>query len=501
MLTTTAALLGLSVLRAAASPAPVSFEVDPRVELAAVVVMLADPAGFKAARPDGLDAYAAAAEAAFSPFAGHPAVARVAARRKAGAPASAFVPAAGEPLPDDLRDFQKASGFAAFFAAHRKDHEAFAETARRESLRAARPEDALAYMGLPYKGKLRFILAPLLPEDAGDAELGIRAGVPARGEVAFGFDSFEGSVAVAACRAAANWFAAPAGAIPAHLAAAVGLRLLARDLGEDAAAAAGRRAARLPHLAAVAERLKEYEGDRARYPTVKAFSPRIEAFAAMRLEQAAAAARAGERGPALALLAEARAQNPDAATQRLMVALYQDLKDDASARTVLAALAAASPRDARLRVDLAALAARAGDRGAALSALGEAEKLTPESGERLRMALLRQDLKDFDGALSLLDALVREQPKDAALRGDLGLCRYLSGRPDEALADLKAAIKLDPAEWPASLTLGAIYAAQARYDLSIGVYDSALRVKDGRPAALKDVLSAARAESTKARGR
>ena len=77
-----AALL-LAAPAARAGAAAESFAVDPKVELVSVVLMLAEPAEFRARRPDGLDAYAAAAEAAFAASAGHPAVARV---RGGGAP-------------------------------------------------------------------------------------------------------------------------------------------------------------------------------------------------------------------------------------------------------------------------------------------------------------------------------------------------------------------------------------------------------------------------------
>lgn len=495
-----AALAGLSAPRAAAAPAAVTFEVDARVELVSVVLMLSDPADFKSRRPEGLDPYAAAAEAAFSRFSGHPAVARVAALRKRGVPASALAravlePAAGDALPGDLRDFEKAANFAGFFEAHREDYRAFAETARRESQRAISPESALAYMGLPFEGEHRFILAPLLPDDSGAGGLRVRPGAPSRGSIRFRFDAFDGSVAAELARAAVNWVRAPGGDAPAHVAAAVGLRVLAADLGERVYAAELRRRASpsLPRLEAVSERLKEYESERERYPTLQAFNQRLEAFAAIRVEQAARAARGGAREEALTLLAEARGMNPSLEERRLMASLYRELGDLEGASDLLAGLLSAAPRDPGLRVDRADLAARAGDRGAALRALAEAGARKPAPADRRRMALIHQDLKDYAGALTLLEGLAREQPANASLLGDLGLCKYLAGRPDDAIADLRAALKLDSASLPAVLTLGSIHAASGRRDQELAVYDAA--PPEGGEPALRAILQRSRQEA------
>ena len=68
---------------------------------------------------------------------------------------------------------------------------------------------------------------------------------------------------------------------------------------------------------------------------------------------------------------------------------------------------------------------------------------------------------------------MKAQPASASLRADLGLCEYLDGRPDAAIADLRAALKLNPASLPAVITLGSIYAARKRFDEELAVYDAA----------------------------
>ena len=133
----------------------------------------------------------------------------------------------------------------------------------------------------------------------------------------------------------------------------------------------------------------------------------------------------------------------------------------------------AAPKDPGLRIDRAALALRTGDLDGARRTLGTALTLNPEPGDRQRMALLHQDMKDYASALSLLEPLAREQPENAALLGDLGLCEYLAGRTEDAISHLRAAIKLDAASLPAIVTLGSIFAAQKRFDEERAVYAAA----------------------------
>lgn len=179
-----------------------------------------------------------------------------------------------------------------------------------------------------------------------------------------------------------------------------------------------------------------------------------------------------------------------------MVSLYRGLDEPVPARELLAGLLLAAPRDPGLRVERAALAARGGDRAAALAALDEARAMSPGPDDRRRMALLLQDLKDYTAAAALLEALAREQPENASLRGDLGLCRYLEGRVEAAIEDLRAALALDPAALPAMLTLGSIYAARERFDLERALYASA--PASGGDPALRPLLSARRAELARA---
>lgn len=481
-------LLLLALAAAPAAAAPIEFAVDPKIEALSVVLMLGAPPS------DRRDAYAAAARKAFSPFAAHPAVARVAAKRRDGA-------SLGDLAKLPLDDFEKESGFAAFFAAHARDYASFAEAARRESLHSVSPEDALSYMGAPSRSA-RFILAPLAPED--DRTLFLRAGVPAGNGVRFRFDEFEGSAAYELCRAAADWFRAPSGTLPDHVAAAVLLRVIRRDLGERVyRAALSRRATeRLPRLAALSERLNEFEADRKRYPTLRSFSSRLDALAPLRQEQAVRALAAGDRDGARALLDEAAALSPDAETRRRMATLYQKLVDDAPAparrdlertEALLTGLLAESPRDPALLTERAALLARAGKNSAAVRDLAEAGRHAPDAATRRRMALVRQELKDYAGAVAMLSLLAKEGAPDASLLSDLGLCEHLSGNSEAAISDLRAALVLDKSYLPAALTLGSIYGSLGRSADERAVYD-AVPAAGGDPV-LRKLLDRARSEA------
>ncbi len=444
----------------AASTATVSFEVDARVELLSVALMLSDRADFKARRPEGLDAYAAAAAAHFAPFSGHPAVARVAELRKHGAAASELTRAAlegGGELSKDLEEFSRAARFDEFFKSQEAARLSYTETARHESKRALSPEAALAYMGLPFTGEHRFILAPLLPDDGGAGEIGVRPGAPARGPIGFRFDLFEGSVAAELCRAAANWVPAPSGDMPDYIAAAVGLRVLAADLGEPAYHAALRLAAeRLPRLEAVSERLKDYESGRARYPTLEKFFPRIEAFAAIRLEQASAAAARGERAAALTFLAAARKQNPNLETRRHIVPLYHDLGEAVLAKSLSDELFREFPGDPGVLLDRATLAGKVGDRKTALAVLAKLDELNPDENARRRMAALYMELKEYAPARILIEALSAAAPGDLNLSIDRAIVAARTGDRDAARSLLAAVAKQKPAD-AAQQRMAALY--------------------------------------------
>ena len=191
------------------------------------------------------------------------------------------------------------------------------------------------------------------------------------------------------------------------------------------------------------------------------------------------ALRARDRDAVRRFLAAAGRARLDAAARRRMAALHRELKG--------------APSDTILHLDRALRAARAGDGPAALKSLAAARRLKPDAAEIHRMALLHQDLGDYGGAVILLEPLSRENPGDASALADLGLCRHLAGRSAEAMADLRAAIKLAPGSLAPYLTLGSIYADRKEYAEASAVYESA-PAQGGEPA-LRALLERSRKEA------
>ncbi len=210
------------------------------------------------------------------------------------------------------------------------------------------------------------------------------------------------------------------------------------------------------------------------------------------LVRASSATAAGRGADGLAALARARALSPRPEQRRRMADLYGELKAFAQAQALLEELVRAAPLDATLRLDRADLAARAGDAKSAREFLAQTRGLALDASQRHRMALIHQDLKDYADALTLLSALAKEKP-DAAVLGDLGVCKVLAGRPDEAIPDLKEAIKLVPEGLAPYLTLAAIYAGRKDSAAELAVYDSA-PVSGGEPA-LRGLLLKGRREA------
>jgi tetratricopeptide (TPR) repeat protein len=437
--------------KAASRRADASFEVDPRVELLSAVLMLAAPEDF-ARRTEGLkEPYLEEFRAAFARLSSHPAVASAAARLKRGVPPRVLAETAIQSRPPsdafaaELKDFEKRSNFRAFFAAHREAYRAFAETARLESLRSIPPDAAAAYAGRPFEGPLHFILAPLLSGDAAGGRL--RPGERSEGgRIGFGFDSFERSVSHELLLASFSWLLPPSREISEHLALAVGLRTLAQDLGESSYRALLSRPslARFPQLENVAEGLKDYEASPEKYPTLESFYPRLAPMARLRLDEAAAAALAGDRARALALIAAARASSPDLNAGRRIVEQLQALTRYDEAQAYLDGLIKSAPADARLRLDGAVLAARKGDRQAALDGLVLARRLDRSPAIDRGAAQLYQELEEFERELEPLDALLKAAPGDVRLRIERASVAALAGRRAEAVAGLGEARRLKP---------------------------------------------------------
>lgn len=221
---------------------------------------------------------------------------------------------------------------------------------------------------------------------------------------------------------------------------------------------------------------------------------------ALSLELAELSAKAGDHAAVRRLLGKVgRFSGAEEASR--VAALFRGIRDHALARgDVAAALAAQaelaelSPHDHFLRLEAAALAARAGNRAEALAYL-ESAASTARFEERLKAALLLQDLKEYPRALASFARLTAERPQDASLLAAQGLCRYLAGDAAGAVADLESALARDPRQASAAQTLGTILASQGRRAQAYRVFDAALRSGASQDADLKALLEEGRRES------
>lgn len=273
----------------------------------------------------------------------------------------------------------------------------------------------------------------------------------------------------------------------------------------DVAAQAGERARALKQLAE-AEALGPNAGERQRmallYQELKEYREARRLFAGLlraaprdhrlRIEAAAAAAQAGERGEALKLLAGAAALGPDAEARRRMALLYRELKEYGAAGSLFAELMKGDRGNARLRVEAATVAADAGKRAETLALLAEAASLKPDAELRHQMALLHQRFQEYAAAVSLLGELARADDADARILNDLGVCQYLNGALPASIETLERALRRDPRLAEAYLTLGSVYMAQKRVDQALMVYDSALAAKAGKDSPLEEQIHAGR---------
>jgi hypothetical protein len=336
-------VLALLVLGAAAqSQQRLEVKIDPRIELMAVTQVLAGY-GWTGLLAKQDTPYRRDVDASFAPFSQHPAVKRFAELARAGytfdGPAGTMICLSAPPelkleaRPEEcgaqraggaaslqawleqLRDFARASNFAAFFRAHAALY-ARMEDATRKNLVRDYAADLEAYHGIR-QASYTIIPAPLLVGNYGlrrsraDGRFDIFGvlgtsgaasadGVPQFGSVEtlrtlvwheFGHSFVNPEVErlsaalerseklmepIAAKMRASAYQQWQTVAIE-HVDRAVAVRLAFRVLGPDAgeSALANERVYSFAYVEALAERLKEYEQHRDRYPTFHDFAPRL----------------------------------------------------------------------------------------------------------------------------------------------------------------------------------------------------------------------------------
>lgn len=430
----------------AAGHATVVFEVDPRVELGSLLLSLS-----KGTPP---------AARAFAPFARHRAVSEAAAIEARGGHPGFLIEllarltdppdlAVAVPIPgayleqaggrarvlrflDDARDFARRSDFMRDFETRRPEARRAIAEAREEFARALPPAAAEAYLGQPFAGAYTVALTSLLPGPGQTLRLSsdgrstfLLRSMGDEGDGRFGLDSFGNSMTHELIHTVTDPLASsargagkpPAGCndtgegtwaacVQEHLVYAVELRVMAGALGEKVYRQdAERFAARgFPYLLALGDALKGYEADRARYPALRDFYPKLES--ALKVD----------------LPADARAGDREAARRCKDRGVAAFLKGDlVLAESEFLQAAKADPDDAEPYLDLGVLASRAGRGQAAHDYLDRAV----ERGDR--------SLGQWEALAAALSS-----------RAELWEAEH---RPDQARADLRRALKAAAPDW------------------------------------------------------
>ncbi len=186
------------------------------------------------------------------------------------------------------------------------------------------------------------------------------------------------------------------------------------------------------------------------------------------LELAAAAQASGRRVEALAALGAACGQRLDERQLRATAALYAKLREPEKTEAVLRRLLAVK------LFDLADAAAASRSRSLALGFVAQARRLKLRPEELGRAAISYQDLGEYRAALTVLDQLCREQPRQARWRNDRGVVKMLLGLQEQAVLDWKQAIAIDPRFLPPYLSLGTSLAAAGQRPAALRLYAQAL---------------------------
>ncbi|MFA6316351.1 MAG: tetratricopeptide repeat protein [Elusimicrobiota bacterium] len=211
------------------------------------------------------------------------------------------------------------------------------------------------------------------------------------------------------------------------------------------------------------------------------------------LEDAMAAVSTGDRVRAMRDLDRVlglRRSDEDIAAA---AAVFRALGDHGRAMRLLGGLAGRPSSLPAWRLSYAEAAAAAGERRAALAAVGEAAR-TPGSGEDLRRAAaVYQALGEYGSCGRILKGLVRVRPRDPGLRSDFGVCLWLGGSRSEAASQLDEALRLDPGFLPAVSTRGSMLASEGRSGEARRLYDAALsRPSPARWSGLRSGIESAR---------
>jgi hypothetical protein len=155
-------------------------------------------------------------------------------------------------------------------------------------------------------------------------------------------------------------------------------------------------------------------------------------------------------------------------------------------------------RDPGLYVQVARDEAASGQRQIAFGHFRAAQMLRPDAQTLREIALAYQGLGEYAAALDIYNGLLKDSPADSIILGDRGVLQAITGNIGLAQQDLEAAIRENPANLDAALTLGGIYCAAGRGREAILLYDAALGKAGSRKGKSVVAFLAERARLTRA---
>jgi tetratricopeptide (TPR) repeat protein len=244
-------------------------------------------------------------------------------------------------------------------------------------------------------------------------------------------------------------------------------------------------------------RLGDWSGADAAVLAARSVRPQARGLARLLIAEGLRAQRGGDRPLAARYLAWAETADVERAASVALAGLALQAQEWARARALLddASRRARAPDGEGLAglLEGARAAAGAGKASLGVETLTLAERLRPNEPELAAVAQQWMDLGQPRRSLPLLDRLVASDAGNARLRSDRGVCYARLGKLDEAAAELRTAVSLDPALLPAYLSLGFVYTRQGRRAQAREIYDQALSGGRG-PAELLEAARRARAE-------
>lgn len=165
-----------------------------------------------------------------------------------------------------------------------------------------------------------------------------------------------------------------------------------------------------------------------------------------------------------------------------------DTGDNVAAVAAFEAAAGANPKDANAHLNHGICLYRLGRVDQAEAALERARELRPSAPEVLyNLSRIRMEKRDFQGALALIDLMLKENPKDAAAWENRGICLDNLDRFEEAIVSYDRSLTIDSESARTWKNKGVAYRSLKRYDEALPCFDKAHKLdpKDERALELR----------------